>query len=160
MKPPPTVPPFSSGEQVKGTAASDLPVFGDAMIHWNGQSVAVVVAETLDQAEYAASLVHVEYDVQPARLSFDALKSTASAPYDTLGDPPHVEIGHAESALAQAAVAVDHVYRMPRHNHNAMEPHATIAVWGRARRSDTVRQYAVRVWGQGHALRGVLARPR
>ena len=129
MKPPPAVPPFSSGEQVKGTAASNLPVLGDAMIRWNGQSVAVVVAETLEQAEYAASLVHVEYDVQPARLSFDALKSTASVPYDALGDPPHVEIGQAEHALAQATVAVDHVYRTPRHNHNAMEPHATIAVW-------------------------------
>jgi xanthine dehydrogenase YagR molybdenum-binding subunit len=129
MKPPPTAPPFSSGEQLKGTATSDLPVLGDATIHWNGQSVAIVVAETLEQAEYAASLVHVEYDVQPARLSFDALKSTASVPYDVLGDPSHVEIGHAESALAQAAVVVDHVYRTPRHNHNAMEPHATIAVW-------------------------------
>src|SRR5207237_2826668 len=110
MKPPPTVPPFSSGEQVKGTAATDLPVLGNAMIYWNGQPVAVVVAETLEQAEYAASLVHVEYDAQPARLSFDALKSTASAPYDALGDPPHVEIGHDASALAQATVAGGPVY--------------------------------------------------
>jgi xanthine dehydrogenase YagR molybdenum-binding subunit len=129
MKPPPAVPPFSSGEQVKGTAATDLPVLGNAMIYWNGQPVAVVVAETLEQAEYAASLVHVEYDVQPARLSFHVLKHEATKPYDVLVDPPHLEIGHAEAQLAHSAVAVDHVYRTPRHNHNAMEPHAAIAVW-------------------------------
>ena len=41
----------------KGFAASDLPVLQDDRVNWDGQPVAVVVAETLDQAEYAASLV-------------------------------------------------------------------------------------------------------
>ena len=59
MKPPPAVPPFSSGEQVKGTAASDLPVFGDAMIHWNGQSVAVVVASA---KKHPIALVFLNWD--------------------------------------------------------------------------------------------------
>ncbi len=45
----------------KGMAASDLPILQDASVHWDGQPIAVVVAETLEQAEHAASLVEVEY---------------------------------------------------------------------------------------------------
>jgi CO/xanthine dehydrogenase Mo-binding subunit len=41
-------------------------------IHWNGQPVAVVVAETIDIARHAASLVHVGYDEWPATVAFDA----------------------------------------------------------------------------------------
>ncbi len=43
----------------KGSAASDLPILQDDKVHWDGQPVAVVVAETLEQAEHAASLVRV-----------------------------------------------------------------------------------------------------
>ena len=129
MERPSIPPPFSSGEPLKGTAGSDLSVLGDASIHWNGQPVAVVVAETLEQAEHAASVVRVEYEVQPARLAFDALKGEATMPYDVLGDPPHVAIGQAEVQLSRAAVVVDRVYRTPPHNHNALEPHATVAAW-------------------------------
>jgi hypothetical protein len=45
----------------KGMAASDLPILQDSSVHWDGQPVAVVVAETLEQAEHAAWLVEVEY---------------------------------------------------------------------------------------------------
>ena len=41
---------------LKGFAASDFPIMQDNRVHWNGQPVAVVVAETLEQAEHAASL--------------------------------------------------------------------------------------------------------
>ncbi len=50
----------------KGVALSDLPIMQDATIHWDGEPVAVVVAETLDQASYAASLIHVDYEALPA----------------------------------------------------------------------------------------------
>ena len=51
----------------KGMAASDLPILQDASVNWDGQPIAVVIAETLEQAEEAASLVEVEYRVdQPA----------------------------------------------------------------------------------------------
>src|SRR6266852_4106878 len=45
----------------KGFALSDLPIMQNAEIHWDGEPVAVVVAETLERAEHAASLVSVEY---------------------------------------------------------------------------------------------------
>ena len=126
MKNPPIVPPYNSGERPKGTAASDLPVLGDK-VHWNGQPVAIVVAETLDQAEHGASLVRVRYRAERPRLSFDAVKHEATAPVDVVGEEPTVEIGQAEQRLQRAEVVIDHLYRTPRHNHNAMELHATVA---------------------------------
>jgi xanthine dehydrogenase YagR molybdenum-binding subunit len=113
----------------KGFAASDLPVLQDDRVHWDGQPVAVVVAETLDQAEYAASLVRVEYEAETPTVSFDALKARAAVPSDILGEPPEVKIGNAGKGFTEAEVTVDNVYRTPRYNHNAIEPHATIAAW-------------------------------
>jgi xanthine dehydrogenase YagR molybdenum-binding subunit len=112
-----------------GFAASDLPTMQDDVIHWDGQAVAVVVAETLEQAEHAASLVHVNYEADTAKLSFDDLKTAAVAPDDIIGEPADVTVGDPEPALAQADVVVDRVYRTPWENHNAIELHATIAAW-------------------------------
>ncbi|HZA74922.1 MAG TPA: xanthine dehydrogenase family protein molybdopterin-binding subunit, partial [Acidimicrobiales bacterium] len=113
----------------RGMAASDLPVMQDAEVHWDGEPVAVVVAETLEQAEHAAWLVRVHYDVQTPSVSFDELKADAVPPPDVLGEAPELRVGDAGKALSETAVKVDNVYRTPRHNHNAIEPHATIAAW-------------------------------
>ena len=123
------VPPMADPNGGGGSANSDLPIFKDATVYWNGQPIVLVVAETQDQAEHAASLVKVEYEAEPPDVSFDALKSEAQAPSIVLTEPPKVEIGHAEKALAAAPVQLDRVYRTPRYNHNAIEPHATIATW-------------------------------
>ena len=110
---------------------SDTPVFQDAEIYWSGQPVAVVVAETQDQAEAAANLIKVEYEEETAALSFDAMKPEAVEQPDFMGMVPlKAEIGDAEDALGKAEFKVDRVYRTPFHNHNAIEPHATVAVWG------------------------------
>ena len=50
-------------------------------------------------------------------------------PSDILGEPPEVKIGDAGKGFTEAEVTVDNVYRTPRYNHNAIEPHATIAAW-------------------------------
>lgn len=115
----------------KGMAASDLPIMQNASISWDGQPVAVVIAETLEQAEYAASLVEVEYDAEKPAASFDAMKPDAETPADVLGEPAVIEVGDAEKAIQGSDVRVDRVYRTPRYNHNAIEPHATIAVWNK-----------------------------
>lgn len=126
MKAPPV---FDPGGQSSGSAASKLPYMQDEQIFWDGQPVAVVVAETQDLAEYAASLVRVEYELAESEVSFDASKTQAAVPSDVLGEPAEVKIGDAEEGLRAAEFKVDHVYRTPRYNHNAIEPHATIAVW-------------------------------
>jgi xanthine dehydrogenase YagR molybdenum-binding subunit len=114
---------------VAGTcAASSLPVLSDE-VWWNGQPVAVVIAESQEQADAAAALIEVEYTPAPAALRFDELEATARQPEDILGEPPALHHHNAERALREAQVHVDHVYRTPRYNHNAIEPHTTIARW-------------------------------
>lgn len=120
------VPMFGDGSNA-GTR--DLPPMQDANIYWDGQPVAVIVAETLDQAEYAASLVQVEYETEDARISFDAAKPEAKAPANIMGEPAELKIGDAEDALKKATFKVDNIYHTPRHNHNAIELHPITAVW-------------------------------
>ena len=126
------VPPMPDPNGGGVVANSDLPVFGDGNIYWNGQPVAVAVAETQDAAEYAASLVKVEYETEEFEASFDDLKADAEAPPNIFGEPTTIEIGDAEKSLAAAAFKIDNVYRTPRYNHNAIEPHATVAAWDQA----------------------------
>ncbi len=126
MKAPPIVDFHNIG---KGFALSDLPIMQNAEVHWDGEPVAIVVAETLEKAEHAASLVSVEYEIETPEVSFEHAKAGAFVPKDILGEPPEIKIGDGNKAFAEADVSVGHVYRTPRYNHNAIEPHATIAVW-------------------------------
>ncbi|CAN5178462.1 xanthine dehydrogenase family protein molybdopterin-binding subunit [soil metagenome] len=114
----------------KSTSTSNLPVMQDDLVHWNGQPVAIVVAESPEQADRAAALVRVQYERADAHLAFEPLLPSAKPPKNILGEPASIEVGgDAEAALAGAAVVVDQVYRTPRHNHAALELHATIAHW-------------------------------
>ncbi len=109
--------------------SSDLPVMQDDEIHWNGQPIALVLAQTQEQADYAASLVKAEYTLLPAVTSFEEARKHPRKLDNILGQPPMLEIGDAQTALAQADVKVDVVYRTPRHNHNAIELHAATVLW-------------------------------
>ena len=112
-----------------GAAASTLPVMQDDQVYWNGQPVAVVVAETQAQADFAASLVSVEYSARQARVAFDALKAGAEAPPNVLGEPAELKNGDAEAALKAAPITVDQSYRTQRQSAGAIELHATTASW-------------------------------
>jgi len=112
-----------------GAAMSALPVMQDNSVRWNGQPVAVVVAETQEIADQAASLVRINYEVEQSALAFEALLPQAQMPKNILGQPSLVKIGDAEAALKDAAIRVDAVYRTPRHYHNAIELHASTAQW-------------------------------
>src|SRR6185437_15123466 len=80
----------------KGAAGSSLPVMQDDSIHWNGEPVALVLAESQEQADHAASLIQVSYDAQPADVAFNQVKSRARYPESVVGEPPTLEIGAAE----------------------------------------------------------------
>ncbi|MDB5708503.1 MAG: dehydrogenase [Sphingomonas bacterium] len=108
---------------------STLAVMQDDQIHWNGEPIAVVLAETHDQADHAASLIRATYHAQPAVTTFAAAKEHARTPPSILRDPTTIEVGHAEKALAEATIKVDRRYRTPRHNHNAIELHAVTLAW-------------------------------
>lgn len=130
LKPPPA---FMS--QPKAAGGDTLPVMQDDRIHWNGQPVAVVLAETQDQADHARSLISVIYDAEEALTDFNRAKKQGTQQAMFMGQPLHNEAGEAETALAEAPVKVDAVYRTPRHNHNAIELHGVTVVW----QGDTLR---------------------
>jgi xanthine dehydrogenase YagR molybdenum-binding subunit len=62
-----------------------LHVLQDDQVRFNGQPVALVIAETLEQAEWAASLVHVEYAPEPAEFDFAAALERATQPEGWIG---------------------------------------------------------------------------
>ncbi|MEO1190941.1 MAG: xanthine dehydrogenase family protein molybdopterin-binding subunit [Pseudomonadota bacterium] len=111
-----------------GMAGSALPVMQDASIHWNGQPVALVLATTQEEADYAASLVQVVYDPQDAVTSFDAATADASVSFYAGRTLEH-RVGDAEAALAAAPVSVDVAFSTPRQNHNQIELHAVTVAW-------------------------------
>lgn len=117
-------------EDPDGAAFDSFPVMQDDRVRWNGQAIAVVIAENQDIAEHAASLVRVSYAQEAAKPSFEALLPGARRPATILGQPSEVSVGgDAEQALAAAEFVVDEIYDTPRYNHNAIELHALTAIW-------------------------------
>jgi xanthine dehydrogenase YagR molybdenum-binding subunit len=109
--------------------ATSVPYLNTDEVHWDGQPVAVVVAETLDAALEAAALVRVTYDQRPAVVDFAAEAPNAKLQPSTPMMPAGAKRGDAAGALAQSSHRVDLRFTTPPHHHNAMEPHATTALW-------------------------------
>jgi xanthine dehydrogenase YagR molybdenum-binding subunit len=97
-------------------------------VFYQNQPIAVVVAETIEQSKYAASLVRPHYQTAPAKLDFLA-GFPASYPSDHNGEPGDQSWGDVDAGLASAALKIDAVYTTPIQHHNPMEPHATVAFW-------------------------------
>ena len=124
MKP---MPLFMSSDKAAG--GTDLPVMQDRRIHWNGEPVAVVLAETQEQADYARSLIETTYHEDASVTSFEVAKAKGTTTGLFQGEPLKIEIGDAEAALAAAPHRIDVDYVTPRHNHNAIELHAATVAW-------------------------------
>jgi xanthine dehydrogenase YagR molybdenum-binding subunit len=111
-------------------AGSSIAFLNTDQVHVDGQPVAAVVAETLEAAQYAASLVRVEYQTISPTADFDAELSNATLVRSMPVMPATGgKRGDAHAAYAIAPVKVDLTFTTPQHNHNALEPHATTAVW-------------------------------
>jgi xanthine dehydrogenase YagR molybdenum-binding subunit len=121
------IPAFMTAQ--KAAAGDDLPVMQDGRIHWNGQPVAIVLAETQEQADHALSLIAVAYETEAAITAFADAEAAGREPGTFGGQPLAKAIGDAEAALQAAPFKVDHAYSTPRHNHNAIEPHAVTLAW-------------------------------
>ncbi|MGB6132578.1 MAG: xanthine dehydrogenase family protein molybdopterin-binding subunit [Acidobacteriaceae bacterium] len=115
---------FRAAERLEhGHAGEVRPPFEDDQVYYYGQFVALVVANTLEQAQDAASRVQVHYDVsKPAVFLTDV---------PPMPGPPRVHYarGDADQAFASAPVKIDATYVIPVETHNPMEMHATIASW-------------------------------
>jgi len=106
-----------------------LPLQSDR-IFYGGQSIAIVIAETLEEAEHAATLVKVDYENDKPIFDLEKNLEKAYKPSSGLGGAPtQVKRGDANAAFQSAAVKHEETYTTPVYHHNAMEPHATTAEW-------------------------------
>lgn len=98
-------------------------------VRYDGEPVAVVVADTLERARAASLALALHSETAPAVLDFDRAKASAYAPEKANQIATDQRWGDYEAGLAQAAVKVDEVYTTPAEHHNPIEPHATLARW-------------------------------
>lgn len=105
------------------------PQMTDATIRNWGQPIALVVADTFEQARDAAFKVRTRYTPGPVRADLHALAAEAETPKPGGDEQPDSVIGQFAEAFASAPVTLDVTYTTPVQSHAAMEPHATIAHW-------------------------------
>jgi xanthine dehydrogenase YagR molybdenum-binding subunit len=99
----------------------------DDEIRYEGQYIALVVAQTLEQARYGAEMVHAEY--APAARVTDFTQCREQAITATNWAEPDSDVGDIEVGLAGGEVRVDRIYTTSDRHHNTMEPSATVAGW-------------------------------
>ena len=124
----------------------DLAVFQSDAVAYRGQFVAAIVAETLETARQAASMVAVRYEEQPHDVVLRAdrgdLFTPEYVPQKPFGFyPADSAHGDVEAALAAAPVSLDHTYTTPAEHHNPMEPHTTLAIWSDDGTGESVTVY-------------------
>ncbi len=106
------------------TDGRELRVFYNDVILYNGQPVALTIADTFERARYAASLVKVQYIKELHQTDIEANLGHAVVPKEE----PNYSRG-SETAFDNAAYKLEQEYRTQLQVHNPMEPHAAIAVW-------------------------------
>jgi xanthine dehydrogenase YagR molybdenum-binding subunit len=105
-----------------------LHVLQDDRVSHQGQPIALIIADTLEQAGHAATLVRVAY--APETGTTDVARTEPVLPTPAQGgQQAETRRGDPEGALARAETKIDQTYVMPRENHNPIEMHATIAAW-------------------------------
>ncbi|QLH20422.1 xanthine dehydrogenase family protein molybdopterin-binding subunit [Streptomyces sp. Rer75] len=101
-------------------------LFQTDRVPFAGWPVALVVAETPEQAREAAEALVVRYDEEPHDIAFSAAHPGARKPEDPSAE---TEKGDLAAELAAAAAVVDAEYTTPEEHHAMMEPHAATARW-------------------------------
>ncbi len=135
---------LDSANQGGGAGEQYIPLQDDR-IHYTGQHIGVAIAQTLEQAHHAASLVQVRYEEESPVVSMQAAMERAFPPDNVWGKPPDIVQGDVMKGLADAAVRIDQTYITAMQHHNAIEPHATIAVWS----GDFLTLYEPTTWVYG-----------
>ena len=112
------------------TSNGDLTVLQDDQVHYRGQLIGGVVADSAETARQAASLVRVHYQAAAHHTELRADDPDLYAPEQVNPDyQTDTSDGDVEAALRDADVVVDQTYTTPHEHNNPMEPHATIAIW-------------------------------
>ena len=103
--------------------SSFMPLSSDA-IHYAGQIVGLVVADTQEAAEEASVKIKVAYAAEPASIDMDDPGHDIAT-----NDDGALKRGDADAAFAASPVTVDQQYETPAQHHNPIELYATTAVW-------------------------------
>lgn len=96
---------------------------GDVVEHYH-QAIAVVVADSFEQARSAAALIETKYQEEEIDVDLDA----AFQRLEGTGKPSTL-VGDIDKAISEAAFTLDEVYRTPSQSHAMMEPHASVVDW-------------------------------
>ncbi|PZR10082.1 MAG: xanthine dehydrogenase [Azospirillum brasilense] len=115
----------NAGHLGKGTRNVAHLLGGPEIEHYH-QAIALVVAESFEQARAAAALLRVEYEASEAKFDLAAAKAAGVGPSE---DSPDKTVGDFARAFDAAPVRLDETYSTPDQSHAMMEPHATIAAW-------------------------------
>ncbi len=141
----------TAGPLGKGRMNTAKLLAGPEIEHYH-QAVAVVVAETFEQARAAANLVRVDYARAKGKHNLDEALKTAPVKPEEEGKPPVDTVGDFDAAYASAPVTLDQSYSTPDQTHAMMEPHATTAAW----EGDKVTLWTSNqmiAWGKGEVAR-------
>ena len=118
----------NAGPLGKGQFNTATLLGGPEIQHYH-QAIALVVAETWEQARSAAPLVRVKYAAVAGAFDLAAAKESAIKPEKITGGPPDSTVGDFQNAFAAAPVQLDATYTTPDQAHAMMEPHASTAAW-------------------------------
>jgi len=119
----------NAGPLAKGEFYVARALAGPQVDHYH-QAVAIVVAQTFEEARSAANLLEITYVAEPGAFDLAAAKDSATPPPPAgFGPPPQTQTGNFEGAFSAAPIQVDQRYSTPDQAHAMMEPHATIAQW-------------------------------
>lgn len=118
----------NAGPLGKGNFNTAKLLGGPEIQHYH-QAIAVVVAETFEQATAAAQRVRVDYARVRGKFDLAAEKGGAFKPQKITAGAPDTAFGDFAGAFAAAPVQFDGTYTTPDHAHAMMEPHASIAAW-------------------------------
>ncbi|MET0857151.1 MAG: aldehyde oxidoreductase molybdenum-binding subunit PaoC [Telluria sp.] len=116
----------NAGKLGKGKFNTATLLGGPEIQHYH-QAIAVVVAESFEQARCAAQLVRVKYVKEQG--AFDLARAKDSAKMPKKEDKPDTKKGDFAGAFSAAPVRLDAHYTTPDQSHAMMEPHASIAAW-------------------------------
>jgi len=120
------------GQGFEGIVDERRPPFGDDIVRYYGQYVALAVADTFECAKAAADAVRVTYDRDKPNVATDLKADDEPAVVDTTFVPTkrvESERGNPESAFAGAPVKLDQTYVTPTQTHNPIELQGTTAIW-------------------------------
>jgi xanthine dehydrogenase YagR molybdenum-binding subunit len=127
----PKVPGWANAGQPaeRAPVGTSFRVFYDHFVYFDGQPVAMVVADTHERAVYAASLLKITYQSEKHRTHFEANAQQAIIPLNVQRNKTSPFADYDRGEKVRAEVHIEAEYTIPTQHHQPMEPHAIVVVW-------------------------------